>query len=211
MSSPVVLMRHAEKDDEKPGVKDRDRMLTTQGKREAFSMGEKIATAAAGRPVTVWHSPVARCRQTAEQIAVGAGINNIYECPRLEGYPDFATNSRIKDIAIRQEQQRDDKRSFKHVVDQLSKNDGYAEFPRPSRGAVVFADFLFARSKEGVNINVSHDWIIHLTAHFAGVTPALFSKNRIDYLGFLSLNRDETGAVKICHRGKSGILPHTMK
>ena len=174
-------------------------------------MGEKIATAAAGRPVTVWHSPVARCRQTAEQIAVGAGINNIYECPRLEGYPDFAANSRIKDIAIRQEQQRDDKRSFKHVVDQLSKNDGYAEFPRPSRGAVVFADFLFARSKEGVNINVSHDWIIHLTAHFAGVTPALFSKNRIDYLGFLSLNRDETGAVKICHRGKSGILPHTMK
>lgn len=174
-------------------------------------MGEKIATAAAGRPVTVWHSPVARCRQTAKQIAAGAGINNIYECPRLEGYPDFAANSRIKDIAIRQEQQRDDKRSFKHVVDQLSKNDGYAEFPRPSRGAVVFADFLFARSKEGVNINVSHDWIIHLTAHFAGVTPALFSENRVNYLEFLSLNKNESGAVEISHRGKSGILPHTMK
>ncbi len=209
-AAPVVLLvRHGEKAEKQPGIEDRDRPLTADGKESARAEGEKLVQAAAGRRVTVWHSPVGRCRETAEQIAAGAGVGKIQECPRLEGYPDFAAERKTKDDAIAREEARDANRSFKDVVDMLSAKDGYPGFPRPSRGAARFADFLLARAAAGINVNVSHDWIMYLAAFFSGAEKLPFTKARPGYLETLLLLRENNGETTLYYRNNRAVLPHS--
>lgn len=204
MSPPaVILVRHAEKAPKERG-EDRDRLLTSDGMQKALAMGKEIGLA--GRPATIWHSPVPRCCQTARQIADGAGIGGICEYPRLEGIPDFVADNNVKEQAIRREKRRGGGRSFKDVVDILAKNDGYPGFPRPSLGAIMLTNLLLARAAEGININVSHDWIIYLIAFFAQTETFPFTERRPEFLEFLSLQKGENDAIKVCYRGKNGIL-----
>lgn len=60
-----VLLRHGEK---AAGGTEVDRLLTSEGHREARSLGENLPK---GRQVRIWHSPVPRCRQTAEDCLAG--------------------------------------------------------------------------------------------------------------------------------------------
>lgn len=204
MPSPVViLVRHAEKTPKGNG-EDRDRPLTDGGMQAALAMGKEIG--AAGRPTTIWHSPVFRCCQTARQIADGAGIGDIRQCSRLEGVPDFVADNDVKKQAICREKRRDSGRSFQNVVDMLATNNGYPGFPRPSLGAITFANLLLARAADGININVSHDWIIYLMAFFAKAETFPFMERRVKFLEFLSLQKGENDTVKICYRDKSGAL-----
>jgi len=66
----VLLIRHAERFP----VTDRPNhsavMLTDQGKRDARALGASVGRRF--RSTTVWHSPIPRCRETAESLVVGA-------------------------------------------------------------------------------------------------------------------------------------------
>lgn len=201
--SPVVLLiRHAEKAPKECG-EDRERPLTNGGMLAALATGKEITLA--GRPTIIWHSPVRRCCQTAEQIAKGAGMERIRECSRLEGIPDFVADNDVKKQAVSREKQFGGNRSFKDAVDIMAKKDNYPGFVRPSLGAITLACLLLARAADGININVSHDWIIYLTAFFSKTESGSFSANRPNYLEFLSLQK-EGDAIKVFYRGKSGIL-----
>ncbi len=66
---PVTLMvRHAERFEITRYSKPLHALLTEQGKADAVEYGK---AAAALSPLTIYHSPVERCRQTAEGIARG--------------------------------------------------------------------------------------------------------------------------------------------
>ena len=211
-SAPVViLMRHAEK--EKNGGKESERGLTTDGKQAALAMGKEMALASAGRPINIWHSPIPRCRQTAEQIALGAGIGNIRgECLHLAGIPDFIVANNLKDgekiknDAVSQLKKNNNNESFGNVVNILKEQDKYPNFKKPTLGAAVLANFLLDRASGDIDINVSHDWIIYLMACLAKTEHLPFIKNRVGFLEYLSLQNNDDGTVGVSYQNKSGVL-----
>ena len=66
-----MMIRHAERFPIRNMGDPMDALLTEQGKRDAFAYGEAGAVLS---PLTLYHSPVERCRQTADHIA--AGVRN---------------------------------------------------------------------------------------------------------------------------------------
>jgi broad specificity phosphatase PhoE len=63
-----LLIRHGERDHIVETSRALEALLTENGKREAISLGEQLAPYGT---IVVHHSPVPRCKQTAEKIAEG--------------------------------------------------------------------------------------------------------------------------------------------
>jgi broad specificity phosphatase PhoE len=81
---PVTMMiRHAERFPIRDMGNPMDALLTEKGKRDAYEYGKKAAGLS---PVTLLHSPVERCRQTAENIA--RGIRDSGGTAEVEGVHD---------------------------------------------------------------------------------------------------------------------------
>jgi len=71
--SPVaVLMRHAERFPFTPGSEE-DPLLTAKGHRDSYELGSSMKALA---PLRVFHSPIMRCRQTAQELYRGAEDEN---------------------------------------------------------------------------------------------------------------------------------------
>src|SRR5688572_20330898 len=68
----VFLVRHAYAADEAPGLPDHARSLTTQGRRAARGLGERLRWYDCD-PTHVWTSPATRAVQTAELLIGGLG------------------------------------------------------------------------------------------------------------------------------------------
>jgi phosphohistidine phosphatase len=92
----LILWRHAEAEDERPGLTDLDRALTPKGERQARRMAEWLETRlAASTQILV--SPALRCQQTARSLgrsfttlpalAPGAGPEALLQAAR---WPDAA-------------------------------------------------------------------------------------------------------------------------
>jgi len=86
-SHHLILVRHASASPEIPGGSDRQRVLTTEGEREARSLAHRIA--ALEIPLdraNLWHSTASRTTQTAAAIAdslpdtcVSLGLDALYD------------------------------------------------------------------------------------------------------------------------------------
>lgn len=63
-----LLIRHAERQEISDVMKMFDALLTEKGRADAFALGGKLASTGS---IVLYHSPVARCRETAEMIAAG--------------------------------------------------------------------------------------------------------------------------------------------
>ncbi len=63
-----LLVRHAEREHIGDVMKMFDALLTEKGRADAFALGKELARTG---PVVLRHSPVTRCRETAEMIAAG--------------------------------------------------------------------------------------------------------------------------------------------
>jgi hypothetical protein len=68
----AVLMRHAERDQFKLG-KETDPLLTKRGHRDSYELGRDLSVLA---PVRIFHSPIKRCEQTAQELCRGLAENN---------------------------------------------------------------------------------------------------------------------------------------
>lgn len=198
--APVFLIRHAQKEG-KNGMKDAQRRITAQGRESSREAGKAFKNACAA-PFYVSHSPVMRCRETACLIAGELGAESIKECGRLEGYPDFAESREAKEKSI--EEAGKSGKKFGAIVDELGERGRYENFPSPCLGAANFCAFLMESARDGVNICVSHDWVIYLTARFIGATAELFSAERPCFLESLCLWQ-EGEKVKFFYRGRVGV------
>ena len=77
---PALIIRHAERYSIDGLRNALDALLTEKGKEDAFELGKDLARPG---PINLYHSPVERCRQTAEFIL--KGINSVRKNSRLIG------------------------------------------------------------------------------------------------------------------------------
>jgi hypothetical protein len=77
----AFIIRHAERDPIEKMVNALEPRLTPQGKTNAFNLGTMLAHLC---PINIYHSPVPRCRQTAECIL--KGINSLNQRAEIAGY-----------------------------------------------------------------------------------------------------------------------------
>jgi len=68
----AVIMRHAERFPFIPGNEE-DPLLTVRGHRDSYELGGRLKTLA---PLRVFHSPIIRCRQTAQGLCRGLADEN---------------------------------------------------------------------------------------------------------------------------------------
>lgn len=68
----AVLMRHAERFPFTPGSEE-DPLLTAKGHRDSYELGGSMKALA---PLRVFHSPIMRCRQTAQELCRGLADEN---------------------------------------------------------------------------------------------------------------------------------------
>ncbi len=61
----LFFMRHGKAEEKKPGIRDEDRKLTSEGRRDV----EAIARLIPDRPEVIYTSPLLRARETAEIVA----------------------------------------------------------------------------------------------------------------------------------------------
>lgn len=202
----VALIRHAEKQNTDNNMPDADRPLTCKGIKDAQATGREIADVFPMKIAAVWSSPVGRCVDTAKHIADSANADiKPEECPQLEGYPHLADSRKAKEAAIKN---NDD--SFKTIIDDIAQGcHEKHKFPESRQGAMQLCQIVMMRAKTGININVSHDWVIYLIAQYIGVTESSFEEERPRYLEPLFLWNDGRNQIKCFYHGrlKSQAIP----
>ena len=67
----LLFMRHGKAEEKKPGLRDEDRRLTDEGRRDV----EFVARALPVKPSIVYSSPLVRARETAEIVARLHGVD----------------------------------------------------------------------------------------------------------------------------------------
>lgn len=77
----AIMIRHAERHPIEKMINALEVELTARGKTDAFKLGQMLARFC---PVNIFHSPVPRCKQTADSIF--AGIRTIDTRAKVSGY-----------------------------------------------------------------------------------------------------------------------------
>jgi phosphohistidine phosphatase len=96
----LLLLRHAQAEDVRPGSADRDRRLSEDGERQAMSVGEHLR--ADGAPVDlVLSSSAVRARQTAELLGLPAPLVVTDELYNAGGESILALIGELEDDAER--------------------------------------------------------------------------------------------------------------
>jgi broad specificity phosphatase PhoE len=111
MSAKLILVRHAERPEIPADQIGNDIVLTENGIANSYSFGKSFK----GDVTEIKSSPIARCKQTAKQIADASGFNHnkIDEC-RLLGDPGFFISD--PDLAWKQWQKYGSERVNQHLL-----------------------------------------------------------------------------------------------
>lgn len=122
--------------------------LTTRGRSESFLLGQSLREAARG----VASSPVLRCRQTADQIALGAGLDLAL----------IKTSSLLSPDAFSLQNLSESERQV--TAQKLLEGSADASFQREVDTTVgdMHSYFASATREDGINVYVSHDWVMAL-------------------------------------------------
>lgn len=200
-ASAAVLMRHAERGEFAKGDHGNEVLLTKQGEKDAVVMGGVFQN----RRISLVHSPVKRCLQTA----LGIGCENALAEEPKEWLP-LRCDAYIEDIE-----------GAEPTLMRLVAGDGFYDefvrtlsdttyeppypyfFPPLPAAAGLMAGMMPAQGENKITIGISHDWLVNVTAsHAAGC--AIQRKDFADYLDALFVWRDADG-LHYYHKGKSGL------
>jgi len=165
-----LLVRHAERDPITPDTPNwgNDVLLTERGIADAELLGRALATAAT---VQLWSSPVARCRQTCQAIAAGAGSDGIAVFTHTHlGHPGIHFDGTGEHSELL-------RRDF-HAFVEAYVNEGVAPGMRPAHEASeeLLAFLTQHTSKADCTVFVTHD---------------LFSAVLLNHLGLKAPDRDD--------------------
>jgi len=176
----VVIMRHGEKKPMPPGPRtnsrlkkyDNRRTLTDQGKTDSEIMGRLLM-----RHITrIEHSCVPRCLETAQHMACGAKFSGeITKNPSLIGTSFRESRETMQNV-------KKAAGGFSILMDLLAK-DGYYPGLNPVLPFTAgLARDLLSSAKPGVNVSISHHWIMYLILAAAGINIKSFKEEKISYL-----------------------------
>ena len=196
--SAMALMRHAERKEFAVGHHGNDILLTDQGKEDAHAMGELMKS----RISRLFHSPVPRCLQTAEQLADGSGG---HVCPeelmalRCDAYVDnFDAALTTLQRLVSEDNFYD---VFVNTMATSGKNIPYPYFKPPLVGAGDLTRPMLSCS--GICVGVTHDWLVNVAASYATGNIV----GRTEYAGFLDtlFVWRENGGLRFYYKGRQGV------
>lgn len=91
--SDVFLIRHATAIDETLAVRDPNRHLTAEGRKEARALGDRLRWHDCA-PTLLWSSPLVRAIQTAELVVQTLGVELV-----VESVPELAPEGHPREVA----------------------------------------------------------------------------------------------------------------
>lgn len=191
-ASVIAVIRHGEKTPQIPGQDPDFRMLTEKGKSEACDLGVLLR----GRIDKISHSTLGRCRQTAECMANGANIGS------YETICELAHGMLVSDrVAMRGSSK---KMGFPGMIDAVIAGHEIPGFlpMMPNLANLVAATFL--RADRDINMNISHDWIVHMLAVSCGAINGTFSKSKVGYLEGIYLWQQHAKLL-FYYKGRQGV------
>ncbi len=196
----AILLRHAER---KPITKVQDAVdapLVKKGEQAAKSLGERLAQFS---PIRLFHSPVPRCKQTAQMIAKGA---------KSKGAKVKLAGTKF---TVGGPYMRDWNRAMGQVLETGPVpfiNDWFAgklspdlaKDPRESalEQVTVLVDQLSEPHIKGCTINVTHDWNIILIRHFF-LGLELQQVGWPHYMEAIAASMPEVGKLRLSWQDKS--------
>ncbi len=177
-SKTILIIRHSQRYEPKLTDENQYMELTPQGKKIARLFGTKLPKK---RTIRIFHSPVNRCKETAEIIRTGyseIGGEAIFkgECKAVWG------------IGIKKQFFMSELQKYQYRTVFFKWASGFyttEEFPSLirycQRGADVILNQLKLAPKNGIDIYISHDW--HTTAFRFGWFGLPPHDKWVDYLG----------------------------
>lgn len=205
-ASAAVLMRHAERGEFAKGDHGNEVLLTKQGEKDAVVMGGVFQN----RRISLVHSPVKRCLQTA----LGIGCENALAEEPKEWLP-LRCDAYVEDIE-----------RAKPTLARLPSGDGFYDtfvrklsrttyeppyphfFPPLPAAAGLMARLMPSQGDNKIVVGISHDWLVNVTAsHAAG--RVILRKDFAGYLDALFVWRDVDG-LHYYHKGKSELCAESF-
>jgi hypothetical protein len=162
-----LILRHAERDPIEKMERAFDALLTENGKKTAVKLGEKISGL---QPFTFYHSPVERCRQTADAMMNGitskkgkvelGGMDLMLGAPYLKG--DWRI---IADMVTKQGQEKFIRTWFNGEVSEE------IVLPLEEAAKIQLRGLIKQLKNSKTNcVNITHDWnIVLLKEYFFGI------------------------------------------
>jgi bisphosphoglycerate-dependent phosphoglycerate mutase len=159
----AIMVRHAERHPINKMANALDLPLTSKGKEDAFNLGKSLARYS---PIALYHSPVPRCKETADSIH--EGISSANQVGTLEGFlfdlggPYITGNWEAVVQAI--EEIGQPRFIRKWFDDELPTN---LIMPLPQAGRIqlsILVNQLDSHSQS--TINVTHDWNIMIMREY---------------------------------------------
>ena len=193
----VAIMRHAERGEIPPGALGNEILLTKKGKQDALKAGQMMKK----RISCILHSPVERCRETAQTLQTGSGSPRVENCLglRCDVYlEDFQTAQKV----LGRLTTPGNYEPFLQHMASAGAEVPYPGFKSPIEGTVDMVHHLLHASDQGIAVGVTHDWLVDVAVVCAtGFTDGL--ANRIDYLDALFIWEDRR-AFKFYFKGETG-------
>lgn len=195
----AMLVRHAERPGMTKGHHGNELLLTPQGERDSYSAGKLMH----GRICELLHSPVERCKQTAEKMQMGSGAAIL---PKM--WIDLRCDAYVKDFNLalstlgRLVQEDDFYDIFVKEMSESGLDVPYPHFHPPIIGASNLMCHLLSRTKAGMCVGVTHDWLINVAVSYA-MGKTITRRYFTDYLDALFIWKTD-GDYMFYHKGRHG-------
>jgi broad specificity phosphatase PhoE len=163
-SSPcLILIRHAERFDLESSEDSSLVLLTEKGRRDAYSLGGELELL---QPVDIYHSPVSRCRETAEEIhraMKDQGRRTFLKGPALELGGFFLKGKRE---TLKTELMSRGNEGFTRMWFDGKLGDDLLLGMENAAGEIL--DYIIRRlhDTEGSSVNITHDWNIMIVREY---------------------------------------------
>lgn len=203
LSSKIsLILRHSQRFEPKLTDKNLNKDLTSQGRTMARFFGKKLPKT---RTIRLFHSPINRCKETAEEIHIGFkeyGGESIFkgECNVLWGIGQkryFFISEKQKRIEL-----------FSRWKDGVYKpEDMPLLLPFCQRAAKAIWNQINDEPKNGIDIYISHDW--HINTFRFGWFNLPPDDRWIDYLGGFAFTFEKDYILLLDYgKFKSMEIPH---
>jgi hypothetical protein len=154
-SKVSLLIRHSNRYPIPKGVKEhQDVPLTTQGRKLAFQFGKKLPRSYS---IRLFHSPIPRCKETAEYLM--KGFQNNYGSAKLMGEKDFLYINLIDQREIVRILERIGHHNFGYSWLKGKLDQGIIEPPQKVASKIIKSIFTLMKNgiQNSIDIHITHD------------------------------------------------------
>lgn len=179
----TLFLRHADRDKIPEGQFGNEIELNELGKKRSEEFGKLVQHLNVNR---IFSSPLKRCIQTAEFIALGLNRGIVTETSTLLGDPGaFVHDGKMAGESFLQ---MGFNNCYENLLKHITVNGNYDI----SEGAKTLDDFFLRQSEiPGVNIYISHDMIVALYAYERFQKKYTLGKNWVKFLGGLIIKIEQ--------------------